>query len=645
MSALPLLSHRSSSGAKDAGSLVPGDYVHQCHPFGLLEEVEEPPGGGSLKTQDGGSTCTSFIPTTPKHLLLQRGVPQSPVGLLQSLPSPCRGSSGGPKIISSSLGLSRENTEKFLQVPPPEDARSLQEEGAAPSGGGESPRGRPPPRKEGQEQQCGRRGLLLRDLPPGPLGDLRVGGARNPLGATLLSQEEKSKGPEAKGPEATSFDRRDEKEPPHKEGAVCIVQAPAPSRKESRSGSLTSVSSTTASGEGSGSEEGSDGGLLRTTKPLASAAPKRELAGLGGLGLGLALIPGISLSVDSSSFSGSGSGAETPPDDPKRLRGLASGPTSSSPEDSSSSLSQNTDREPKQAAGIWDHVPPPKGACSRSLVGRLSHQPQQLIPGQVTEILSWGAQAFAPKGSGGQHRLGCAEELEVDEEEEDDEDLVVIRRNGESSSSGSEADDEKSPVVLPDLNASSFSPPPGRLRPRTPGLGRAAVEKLRRSLPAPQQQHEGQQGTPPTSWTPGRQWYLRVLRHISEKCEVRYRGLKAGFLAADADGDGRLRRDELSAFLQRYQLPEATAGKVFDYLDKDKNGYVDRKEFLQGFHAAGGVSEPAPLRPRAAWDIRSMAHEQRFDSREPTWRYVASLGRDRLTSTRSVYTPRRPSFF
>ncbi|MEV0644222.1 EF-hand domain-containing protein [Phytomonospora sp. NPDC050363] len=55
---------------------------------------------------------------------------------------------------------------------------------------------------------------------------------------------------------------------------------------------------------------------------------------------------------------------------------------------------------------------------------------------------------------------------------------------------------------------------------------------------------------------------------------------------ADADGDGRLVRDEHIRWTGTLMgLPEPVAGKVFDRLDTDGDGFVSREEILEAIRA------------------------------------------------------------
>ncbi|XP_072216076.1 ras and EF-hand domain-containing protein [Excalfactoria chinensis] len=76
--------------------------------------------------------------------------------------------------------------------------------------------------------------------------------------------------------------------------------------------------------------------------------------------------------------------------------------------------------------------------------------------------------------------------------------------------------------------------------------------------------------------------------------------LRALFLACDANGSGRIEREDFAALCSELRLRPAEAEAIFQRLDSDRDGAINFREFARGFRGAtrrrssGGPGEPEP---------------------------------------------------
>lgn len=95
----------------------------------------------------------------------------------------------------------------------------------------------------------------------------------------------------------------------------------------------------------------------------------------------------------------------------------------------------------------------------------------------------------------------------------------------------------------------------------------------------------------------------RIAKMIGAKAHYQYRVIRDAFLAADADGDGRLTEEELATFSNNFDVSMSVASKFYAALEKDEHGTVDWKRFLATYthdlkNVAANFPEPSTLNPQ-----------------------------------------------
>lgn len=64
-----------------------------------------------------------------------------------------------------------------------------------------------------------------------------------------------------------------------------------------------------------------------------------------------------------------------------------------------------------------------------------------------------------------------------------------------------------------------------------------------------------------------------------------HRILDAMFKDADADGNGRITKPEMSAYGARHRMGVIVRDRVWKQMDTDRNGTIDRAEFMESARA------------------------------------------------------------
>lgn len=97
----------------------------------------------------------------------------------------------------------------------------------------------------------------------------------------------------------------------------------------------------------------------------------------------------------------------------------------------------------------------------------------------------------------------------------------------------------------------------------------------------------------------------KIAKQIGDKTDHTYRIIRNAFMAADADGDGKVTADEVKAFCEHIQLPTSVAPRLHELMDQDANGYAFWQKFM-GTYAGQmlkipiGGKEPSQLNPPRA---------------------------------------------
>eukprot|EP00746_Dinoflagellata_sp_MGD_P001936 gnl/MRDRNA2_/MRDRNA2_103703_c0_seq1.p1 gnl/MRDRNA2_/MRDRNA2_103703_c0~~gnl/MRDRNA2_/MRDRNA2_103703_c0_seq1.p1 ORF type:complete len:295 (+),score=63.63 gnl/MRDRNA2_/MRDRNA2_103703_c0_seq1:96-980(+) len=77
--------------------------------------------------------------------------------------------------------------------------------------------------------------------------------------------------------------------------------------------------------------------------------------------------------------------------------------------------------------------------------------------------------------------------------------------------------------------------------------------------------------------------FKRILRQLGQNAEFKYRNIRNMFIAADTDNSGKLTLVETVELFANLHLESELAHKFFNFMDKDKSGEIDWREFMAAF--------------------------------------------------------------